>query len=78
MCVCALVIQSCLILCDPKACNLPGSFVRGIPQGRILEWVAIPSPGDLPDLGIGLWSSALAGRLFFTVWATREAHVTNI
>ena len=33
-----------------------------------------PSPGDLPNLGIELGSPALAGR-FFTVWATREAHV---
>jgi len=26
---------------------------------RVLEWVAIPSPGDLPDLGIKLRSLAL-------------------
>jgi len=26
--------------------------VRGILQARILEWVAIPSPGDFPDPGI--------------------------
>ena len=26
--------------------------VHGILQARILEWVAIPSPGDLPNLGI--------------------------
>ena len=24
------VIQSCLTLCDPMDCGLPGSFVRGI------------------------------------------------
>jgi len=33
-------------------CNPPGSSVLGISQGRILEWVAILSPGDLPDPGI--------------------------
>jgi len=33
-------------------CSLPGSFVHGIFQARILEWVAFPSPGDLPDPGI--------------------------
>ena len=26
--------------------------VHGILQARILEWVAIPSPGDLPEPGI--------------------------
>ena len=52
VCVCMLVAQSCLTLCDPMDCNLPGSFVHGISQARILEWVAFPSPGDLPNLGI--------------------------
>ena len=32
--------QSCLILCEPMDCSLPGSFVYGIIQARILEWVA--------------------------------------
>ena len=36
-----------------------------------------PSPGDIPNPGIELGSLALAGR-FFTVWATREAHVHNL
>ena len=36
----------------------PGSSVHGIPQARILEWVAI-SPGDLPDPGIEPRSPAL-------------------
>ena len=33
-------------------CNLQGSSVYGIFQARVLEWVAIPSPGDPPDPGI--------------------------
>ena len=33
-------------------CSLPGSCVHGILQARILEWVACPSPGDLPNPGI--------------------------
>ena len=41
MCVCVLVAQSCLTLCDPTDCSPPGSFVRGILQARTLEWVAI-------------------------------------
>ena len=40
-CVCVLVAQSCPTLCDPLDCGPPGSFVRGILQARILEWVAI-------------------------------------
>ena len=41
------VAHSCLTLCDSMC-------VHGILQVTILEWVAIPSPGDLPDSGIGL------------------------
>ena len=32
-------------------CNLPGSFVHGISQARILEWLPFPSPGNLLDPG---------------------------
>ena len=35
------VAQSCLTLCDPVDCSLPGSSVHGILHARILEWVAI-------------------------------------
>ena len=35
------VTHSCPTLCDPMDCSLPGSFVRGIFQARVLEWVAI-------------------------------------
>ena len=34
-------LQSCLTLCDPTDSSLPGSSVPGIPQERILEWIAI-------------------------------------
>ena len=47
--VVVLVTQLCPTLCDPMDCSLPGSSVHGILQARILEWVAIPSPGDLPN-----------------------------
>ena len=36
-------LQSCLILCDPVDCSLPGFSVHGILQARILEWVVMPS-----------------------------------
>ena len=34
-------------LCDPM-----DYIIHGILQARILEWVAFPSPGDLPNPGI--------------------------
>ena len=50
VCAC-LVIQLCLILCDPVDCSPPDFSVHGILQARILEWVTSPSPGDLPNPG---------------------------
>ena len=44
----------------------PGSSVYRILQARILEWVAIPSPVDLPEIGIEPRSPCIAGK-FFTV-----------
>ena len=35
------VAQSCLTLCDPMDCSLPGSSVPGIFQARVLEWGAV-------------------------------------
>ena len=35
------VAQSCLTLCDPMDCSLPGSSAHGIFQMRALEWGAI-------------------------------------
>ena len=35
------VAQSCLTLSDHMDCSLPGSYVRGIFQARVLEWGAI-------------------------------------
>ena len=35
------VTQSCLTLCNPVDCSLPGSSLHGILQARVLEWVAI-------------------------------------
>ena len=71
-------LRSCLTLCDPMDCSLPGSSVHGIFQARILEWVATSFPGDLPNPGIepgSLVSPALAGGFetqvqIFTVTAS--------
>ena len=54
-------------LCDPMDCRPPGSPVHGILQARILEWVATPFPGDLPDPGIEPQSPALDWIGFFTL-----------
>ena len=54
-----LVTQSCPTYCDPMDCSPQGSSNHGILQGRILEWVTFPSPGDLPNPGIEPGSPAL-------------------
>ena len=55
--LCAKLLQSCPILCDPMDCSPLGSSVHGILQARIV-------PGDP---GFELKSSlALAGGLFTT------------
>ena len=40
------VAKSCLTLCNPMDCSLPGFSARVIFQARILEWVAISSSQD--------------------------------
>ena len=53
-----LVAQYVQIFATPwTVCSPPGSTALGILQARILEWVAIPSPGDLPNPGIEAGSS---------------------
>ena len=47
VCVCTRA-QSCLTLQTHES-SPPGSSAHGILQARILEWVAFPSPGDLPN-----------------------------
>ena len=72
---CALSCFGIVRLCNFVDRSPPGSSVHGILQARTLEWVAVPSPGDLPYPGIkpaSLTSPALAGR-FFTMRATWEA-----
>ena len=68
-CVCVLVAQLCLTLCDPMDWGLPGSFVHGILQARILECVAMPFSRGSSQPRDQTWVSCFAGR-FFTVWAT--------
>ena len=56
ICVCGVCVHALLFLtlCNPMDYSPPGSYVHGIFQARILEWVAIsisrrsPSPGIKP------------------------------
>ena len=58
--------QSCLTLCDPVDCSLPGSSVHAILQAGTLEWVTMSSSRGYSHSGIKPMSPALAGRLFAT------------
>ena len=53
-------------------CSLPGSSVHGIFQARILQWVTISSPGDLPYPGIEPTFLVLAGGFFTAVPPGKE------
>ena len=65
------VSQSCLTLCEPVDCSLPGSSIHGIFQAIVLEWIAISfsrgssRPRDRTQV------SCIVDRRF-TAWATRE------
>ena len=67
-----LVTRSCLTLCDPMDCSLPGSSVHGILQARILEWVSISFSRGSSQLRDRTQVSHIAGG-FFNIWTTREA-----
>ena len=66
------VAQSCPTLYDPVDCSLPSPSVHGIPQARILEWVAISFSRGSSRPRDWTWVSHIAGRRF-TLWTTREA-----
>ena len=72
VCVRSQSLQSWPTLSDPRDCSPPGSFVHGILQARILEWISYPfSKGTSWPRN---WArvSCIAGG-FFTSWATQEA-----
>ena len=70
-----LVAQSCLTLCDPMDCSLPGSSVHRILQARILEWVAISFSRGSSWPRDQTWIPCIEGR--FLTWTTREACVST-
>ena len=72
-----LVAQSCLTLCNPVDCSLPGSSVHGVLQARILEWVPMPSSrgSSQPRDGTCSSCSSCFSRWILYHCATWEAHV---
>ena len=71
-CLC-LVTQACLTLCDPVDCNLPGSFVHGIIQAKILEWVAI-----LYSRGIFLTQGLNLSFLYLLHWLADSLPLSHL
>ena len=65
------VAQSCLTLCKPMDCSLPGSSLHGILQARVLEWVAISFSRGSSRPRDRTRVSHIPGR-GFNLWATRE------
>ena len=72
--VLCFITQSCPTLCDPIDCSSPEASVHGILQARTLEWVAIPFSRESSQPRGQTQISCIAGG-FFTIWATREAHI---
>ena len=58
-------VQSCLTLCNPMDCSLPGSSVHGIFQAEYWNGLPFP-PWDLLDPEIKPVSPALAGGFITT------------
>ena len=58
-------LQSCLTLCDPVDCSLPGSSVPGILQARILEWVAMPSSRESSRPGYQTCFSCIGKQVLY-------------
>ena len=63
------VAHLCPSLCDPMDCSPPGSYVHGMFQARILEWVAISSSkgSSQPRDQTPVFSDSCVSRwIFFT------------
>ena len=73
----SLIAWSCLILCEPMDCSLPGSSVHGILQARIPQWFAIPLNGKSPWMANRIHISWI-GRQSLYSWAIREAPLSLI
>ena len=75
------LLFSCWVVSDsffyPVDCSPPDSFVRGISQARILEWVTISfSRGSSPLRG-QTHASCTGGQVLYH-WVSREAWYTHV
>ena len=77
VCRCCLVTKSCLTLCDPMDCSLPGSSSMEFPRQEHWEWIAISSSrgSSQPRDRIHVSCVSCTGRRILYHWATREAHI---
>ena len=48
----SIFAQSCLTLCNPIDCSLPGSSVHGFSRQEYWSGLPCPPPGDLPNPGM--------------------------
>ena len=72
-----LAIRFCLTLCNSMDCIVHQASLSTEFHARILERVATPFlQGIFPTQGSNIRIFCIVGR-FFTLWATREALVTN-
>ena len=69
------VTKSCSTLCNPMDCSLPGSFVHGILQARILQWVChlFSRGSSQPREWTHVSCISFLGRRILYRWATWEA-----
>ena len=70
-----LVVQSCLTLCDPVDCSLPGSSVHWNSPGKNTGVGSQSLPGDLPNTGINLWSPTLQAD---SLLSEQPGHIEHI
>ena len=66
------MLQECLTLCDPMDCSQPGSYIHGILQASILEWVAKPFTRGSSWPRMWTCISCMAGVFFFFFFFTTE------
>jgi len=58
------VAQSCPTLSDTMDCSLPGSYVHGIFQARVLEWGAIAFSGIMYYVSVLRWTICFTHQLY--------------
>ena len=71
-------LQSCLTLCDPMDCSLPGSSIHGIFQARVLEWGAIAFSARSPRLSqkpLYIWLALLAPLSTITIFPYNNVYI---